>query len=130
MSGAANPDDIIIAKGNCGIPYYVEGRIRYDGTPELMADYARLARDVGARIIGGCCGTTPTHIKAMRAALESHEPSAEKPDLDAIVSRLGQVSTGATQQFAVLRGAITPEAAPAGRQRSGRRRQAGSDAAF
>ena len=49
----------IIAKGNAGIPKYVEGHIHYDGTPELMGQYARLARDCGARIIGGCCGTMP-----------------------------------------------------------------------
>lgn len=133
MSGTADPDDVIVAKGNCGIPYYVDGKIRYDGTPELMADYARLARDVGARIIGGCCGTSPAHIRAMRAALESYEPSAEKPDLSEIVVRLGQVSTGATQQFALLRGAVGPcseGSEPAGRRRSGRRRQTTGDAAF
>ncbi len=39
--------DIIIAKGNCGIPEYVEGKIKFSGTPELMAEYARLARDAG-----------------------------------------------------------------------------------
>ena len=61
----------MIAKGNAGIPKFVEGHIHYDGTPELMADYAVLARDCGARIIGGCCGTTPAHLRAMRAALEA-----------------------------------------------------------
>ena len=45
----------IIAKGNAGIPKYVDGHIHYDGTPTLMADYAVLARDSGAKIIGGCC---------------------------------------------------------------------------
>ena len=49
----------IIAKGNAGIPKYVDGHIHYDGTPDLMADYAVLARDAGATIIGGCCGTMP-----------------------------------------------------------------------
>ena len=47
----------IIAKGNAGIPKYEDGHIHYDGTPDLMADYAVLARDCGATIIGGCCGT-------------------------------------------------------------------------
>jgi len=60
-----------VAKGNCGIPEYVDGHIHYHGTPELMADYAVLARDAGVEIIGGCCGTTPEHIKAMRLALEA-----------------------------------------------------------
>ena len=49
---------IIVAKGNCGIPEYKDGEIAYSGSPEIMADYARLSRDAGARIIGGCCGTT------------------------------------------------------------------------
>ncbi len=65
--------------------------IQYNGTPELMADYAVLARDAGARIIGGCCGTTPDHLVAMRAALEAHRPGPP-PAIDDIVARLGDVS--------------------------------------
>jgi hypothetical protein len=61
----------IIAKGNAGIPKYHDGHIHYDGTPELMAEYAVLARDAGVRIIGGCCGTMPEHLRAMREALET-----------------------------------------------------------
>ena len=64
----------IIAKGNAGIPKYHESGIIYDGTPELMRQYATLARDCGAKIIGGCCGTTPDHLRAMRTGLETHEP--------------------------------------------------------
>ena len=132
MSGTAEPGDVMIAKGNCGIPYFDDGKIRYDGTPELMADYARLARDIGVRIIGGCCGTSPAHIKAMRAALENHEPAAEKPDLAAIVARLGQISTGAEAQFAALRDGVALEpGGGAGGPRAGRRRREGStDSAF
>jgi len=85
------PDAIIVAKGNCGIPEFVDGHIHYSGTPELMADYARLARDAGACIIGGCCGTTPEHLVAMRAALESHE-RGDRPVIQTIVSQLGEVS--------------------------------------
>ena len=61
----------VIAKGNCGIPAYVDGAIHYHGTPELMAAYACFARDAGVSIIGGCCGTTEVHVRAMRTALES-----------------------------------------------------------
>lgn len=64
----------LIAKGNCGIPAYVEGKIHYHGTPELMADYALAAYHAGAQIIGGCCGTTATHIKAMHQALSTAGP--------------------------------------------------------
>lgn len=89
---AAAPEALVIAKGNAGIPKFVDGHIHYDGTPALMADYARLARDAGARLIGGCCGTRPEHLRAMRAALEAHEPGG-RPDLDTIVSRLGAFSS-------------------------------------
>ena len=82
----------LIAKGNAGIPKYVEGHIHYDGTPELMADYARLARDCGATIIGGCCGTTPDHLVKMRAALEEHDPGP-KPSLEVIAEKLGGFSS-------------------------------------
>ena len=57
-----------------------------------MADYAVLARDCGARIIGGCCGTTPAHLVAMRAALET-TPPGPVPDLDTIAARLGGFSS-------------------------------------
>ncbi|MGI9390282.1 MAG: betaine--homocysteine S-methyltransferase [Boseongicola sp.] len=82
----------LIAKGNAGIPKYVDGHIHYDGTPELMADYAALARDAGARIIGGCCGTTPDHLVQMRDALETR-PRGERPTLDQIADALGTFSS-------------------------------------
>jgi 5-methyltetrahydrofolate--homocysteine methyltransferase len=82
----------IIAKGNAGIPRYHEGHIHYNGTPELMADYAVLARACGARIIGGCCGTTPEHLRAMRAALETRTPGP-RPSLDDIAAALGGFSS-------------------------------------
>lgn len=82
----------IVAKGNAGIPKYHDGHIHYDGTPELMANYATLARDCGATIIGGCCGTTPDHLRAMRAALESHVPQ-ERPSLETIKTALGGFSS-------------------------------------
>ncbi len=89
---AQGPEQPIIAKGNAGIPKYVEGHIHYDGTPELMADYACLARDAGARIIGGCCGTTPEHLRRMREALEAHVPGAA-PSLEEIAAKLGGFSS-------------------------------------
>ena len=46
-----------------------KGEIHYEGTAELMAIYAKLAYQAGARIIGGCCGTTASHIAAMKEAL-------------------------------------------------------------
>ncbi|WP_422028560.1 betaine--homocysteine S-methyltransferase [Roseovarius sp.] len=82
----------IIAKGNAGIPKYVDGHIHYDGTPDLMAEYAVLARDAGATIIGGCCGTMPEHLSKMREALETRE-RGERPTLDRITEALGPFSS-------------------------------------
>ncbi len=78
----------LVSKGNAGIPKYVDGHIHYDGTPELMGQYAAMARDAGATIIGGCCGTMPAHLRKMREALDNG-PRGERPTLDQIVSALG-----------------------------------------
>ena len=99
----------LIAKGNAGIPKYHDGHIHYDGTPDLMADYAVLARDSGARIIGGCCGTMPEHLEKMRRALETR-PKGPRPSLDQITDALGAFSSasdgtdGAGPQRAARRG--------------------------
>ncbi|SFT62249.1 betaine--homocysteine S-methyltransferase [Sedimentitalea nanhaiensis] len=82
----------LIAKGNAGIPKYVDGHIHYDGTPELMGDYAAMARDCGARIIGGCCGTMPEHLRHMREALDTR-PRGDAPTLDQITAALGAFSS-------------------------------------
>lgn len=112
---AAGPDTPMIAKGNAGIPKYVDGHIHYDGTPALMADYAALARDCGAMIIGGCCGTTPEHLRAMREALETR-PRGERPTLDQIAAALGGFSSAADG---------TEDAADAPSPRRGGRRRRG-----
>jgi methionine synthase I (cobalamin-dependent) len=87
----------LIAKGNCGIPEYRDGSIHYHGSPELMAKYAVLARDAGMAIIGGCCGTTPEHISAMRHALDATPPQGpvDKARLDA---ELGPAWAGMADQ--------------------------------
>ena len=109
---AARPDVPMIAKGNAGIPKYVDGHIHYDGTPDLMADYACLARDSGATIIGGCCGTTPDHLRAMRNALETR-PKGALPALEAIAEALGGFSSASDG---------TDGAGPTRAPRRGRRR--------
>ncbi len=120
LESAKAESDVLVAKSNCGIPQYVDGEIEYSGTPELMADYARLALDAGVRIIGGCCGTTPTHIRAMRDALEHHEKGAT-PDMTEIVAKLGEISKGAVQQQHGAPLGALPEAPGEGRR--GRRRE-------
>lgn len=101
----------IIAKGNAGIPKYHDGHIHYDGTPALMAEYAVLARDAGAKIIGGCCGTMPEHLRAMHEALVSR-PKGPRPTLEHIAAALGPFSSASDG---------TGEDAGAGRERRRRR---------
>ncbi|QHQ34850.1 betaine--homocysteine S-methyltransferase [Algicella marina] len=83
----------IIAKGNAGIPKFVDGHVHYDGTPELMGDYATLARDCGVSIIGGCCGTRGVHLAEMKRRLLSHVPGVV-PELATIEAKLGPFSSG------------------------------------
>lgn len=101
----------IIAKGNAGIPKYHDGHIHYDGTPELMAEYAVLARDSGVRIIGGCCGTMPEHLAAMRRALED-VPPGPRPSLEDVSAKLGGFSSASDG---------TDGEGPVRRERRGRR---------
>ncbi len=81
----------IVAKANCGVPEYVDGDFRFTGTPELMADYAKLSRNAGAVVIGGCCGSEPIHIAAMTKALANHTPGP-KPGHTDIAKALGPLS--------------------------------------
>ncbi len=104
----------LISKGNAGIPKYVDGHIHYDGTPDLMANYAAMARDSGATIIGGCCGTTPDHLRKMREALDTR-PRQDRPTLDQITLALGPFSSASDG---------TGEDAAAPERRTRRRRRA------
>ncbi|MDW3181714.1 MULTISPECIES: betaine--homocysteine S-methyltransferase [unclassified Roseobacter] len=114
---AQGPERPVIAKGNAGIPKYVDGHIHYDGTPELMADYAVMARACGASIIGGCCGTMPDHLRHMREALDTRTMD-HPPALEEIVDRLGAFSSQSD--------GTGDDEAPA--RRTSRRRRAASSA--
>ena len=94
----ASVSPIFVAKGNCGIPEWVDGKICYSGTPELMATYTKMAIDSGARIIGGCCGASPYHIAMMRQTIDNHVKS-EVPSLEEIERYLGPVTSGAKAQM-------------------------------
>ncbi|MEQ8449275.1 MAG: betaine--homocysteine S-methyltransferase [Nitratireductor sp.] len=93
----ADPAATVIVKGNCGIPEFRGSEIHYSGTPELMADYVRLAVDGGAKIIGGCCGTSFEHLAAMRRALDAHQ-RAERPSVDQVVARIGPLRNKTADQ--------------------------------
>jgi len=66
---AANPQAVLVAKANAGLPRMVSGAAVYDATPEVMADFALRLQAAGATIIGACCGSTPEHIRAIAARL-------------------------------------------------------------
>lgn len=97
---------VVIAKSNCGIPRFSGSEIVYSGDPDLMGHYATLAIDSGARIIGGCCGTSPGHLAEMRRAIDAHEPG-DPPSLERIVSIVGPLTNTAPSD----------DDAPAGRRR-------------
>lgn len=105
----------LVAKANCGIPEFVDGKVHYNGTPELMGKYAEIARNAGASIIGGCCGTTATHIAAMREQLDNTE-KADAPTLEEVQSLLGEISSGALNRHQGID-------APAPRKSNRRRRR-------
>lgn len=73
---SADPHTVVIAKSNAGVPHLEAGVPVYDSTPEHMAAHALRARELGAGIIGGCCGSSPDHIRAMAAALAHDVPEA------------------------------------------------------
>jgi 5-methyltetrahydrofolate--homocysteine methyltransferase len=82
-----------------------------------MAEYAVMARDAGATIIGGCCGTMPEHLVSMKAALETR-PRGERPTLDLIAEKLGAFSSASDGTEA---GGAPAGGAGGGRRRSRRR---------
>src|SRR5580693_6778631 len=66
----------LAAMPNAGMPRAVEGRNIYLCSPEYMASFARKALAAGAQVVGGCCGTTPNHIRAMRSAIRAIDAQA------------------------------------------------------
>ena len=88
----------LISKGNCGVPFFQGTEAVYTGTPELMAKYTQLAVKAGARIVGGCCGTSPLHLAAMRQALDE---LVARPTVDDIIEAVGPL----VQRGAFRRGA-------------------------
>jgi 5-methyltetrahydrofolate--homocysteine methyltransferase len=71
---AYRSDLLLTAKSNAGVPHLVDGIATYDATPEDMAAYALQALEEGAQIIGGCCGSTPAHVRAMAEAMRREAP--------------------------------------------------------
>ncbi len=88
---------VVISKGNCGIPEVRGAEVVYSGTPELMERYGRLAVHAGARIVGGCCGTSPEHLAAIRRGVDAGvaevaQGGRTKPSIESIVEAIGRLS--------------------------------------
>jgi len=66
------------AQPNAGLPATVGGRTVYVSTPEYFADFARTVTAAGVRLVGGCCGTTPEHIRAMKIGLTAVDAPAAR----------------------------------------------------
>jgi homocysteine S-methyltransferase len=79
----AAPGRTLAALPNIGLASLLGGKVIYPhATPEYFAEFAAHARDLGAKVIGGCCGTTPTEIAAIRAAIDAHRPARTRLDAD------------------------------------------------
>lgn len=112
----AVPGGAFSAMPNAGFPEAVGGRVVYPARAAYFGDYALVARQIGAQIIGGCCGTTPQHIAAMRAALDNPAPAAPRfqvlqprqSEADAVAAR----PTHLAERLADGRFTITVEMTP------------------
>jgi len=67
---AAAPHVLVISKANAGVPQWHGAELVYSGTPDVMAAHAHRMRTAGISIIGGCCGNTPEHIRAIRGVID------------------------------------------------------------
>ncbi|HVU69294.1 MAG TPA: bifunctional homocysteine S-methyltransferase/methylenetetrahydrofolate reductase [Ktedonobacteraceae bacterium] len=77
---AGAPEQLLVsAQPNAGLPRRVGNRFMYISTPDYFADYTRRFVQAGVRLIGGCCGTTPRHIAAMKQTLLEFAPAAATP---------------------------------------------------
>jgi 5-methyltetrahydrofolate--homocysteine methyltransferase len=98
----ATPGLHFISKSNCGVPQFRGAEIYYSGSPELMGTYAQLARAAGASIIGGCCGTSPDHLAAMRTALDIRA-LRPRPSVEDIIELVGPLMNSTPQADAPKR---------------------------
>ena len=79
-------DIYLSAQPNAGQPQLIDNRSIYLSTPEYIAEYARrMIKKAGVNIIGGCCGTTPSHIKAIKASVKMLQPGIQKTETTIIV---------------------------------------------
>ncbi len=93
MAGATSLP--LSAQPNAGLPRTVRDRKIYLASPEYLAQYARRMMDVGVRFVGGCCGTTPEHIRRIREAVASVQPRITHVSVAAVPAAEGIVVSDA-----------------------------------
>ncbi len=102
----------LISQANAGLPQLIDGVTVFPGTPEEMVDYHERLIALGVRIIGGCCGTTPAHIKAMKRALEGRQRSWSSAGAagraTVVSSRSGVTAIGGGAATAIIGERINP----------------------
>ncbi len=102
----------LISQANAGLPILKDGKTIFPGTPEEMTAYHDRLLELGVRIIGGCCGTTPEHIRAIRDALKGKErPFSKAPAEQGVTwlsSRSGIVAIGGNHPAAIIGERINP----------------------
>jgi methionine synthase / methylenetetrahydrofolate reductase(NADPH) len=113
----AVPDDCLSIMPNAGWPEMIGGRVMYAATPDYFGEYALAFQDVGACVIGGCCGTTPGHIQAMREALDDPDRShpaliAIKDQTEDVISDVPEEQTELAQKLDAGQFVVTVEMPP------------------
>ena len=91
----------IVAMPNAGMPRNVEGRNIYLTSPEYMGSFARKFVRAGANWVGGCCGTTPAHVRAMRSALRAMDAQDAGETAVARISVVAEATAGAARELTV-----------------------------
>src|SRR4051794_1508579 len=93
---------------NAGLPSVVDGRTHYDLTPEQLAEYHRRhVAELGVRVVGGCCGTTPEHLRQVVEAVRGVDPAPRSPELEPSVTSIYSPTTLAQELSVMLIGERT-----------------------
>lgn len=102
----------LISQANAGLPLLKDGVTVFPGTPQEMTDYHDRLISLGVRVIGGCCGTTPAHIRAMKEALAGRQQAWQEPThlegMTLLSCRGGWTAVGTGQKTAIIGERINP----------------------
>ncbi|MBI2355161.1 MAG: homocysteine S-methyltransferase family protein [Deltaproteobacteria bacterium] len=102
----------LISQANAGLPQLIDGVTVFPGTPEEMTAYHDRLIALGVRVIGGCCGTTPAHIRAMKAALAGRrypwQPREDTSGVTFLSCRAGWTAVGGGNKTAIIGERINP----------------------